>query len=140
VRIEQTVLTLSPKPRGVHLVTREIVAKIPELTSFEKGLAHLFLRHTSAALTVNENADPEVRRDAERFLDAWVPDGWPAFRHTLEGDDDMPAHIKSMALGCSLTLPIAEGRLALGTWQGIYLVEGRNAGGSRSMVVTMWGV
>ncbi len=139
MQIEQHMVRLSAKSRGVHLVTEEICTQIPALKSFESGLLHLFLRHTSAALTINENADPDVRGDTQTFLNALVPDGYEGFRHTLEGPEDMPAHIKSMLLGCELTIPVSNGSLMLGTWQGIYLVEGREYGGGREIVATVYG-
>ena len=131
-------ITLEPRPRGVHLVTSEIVGKLPQLRDLRVGLAHIFIRHTSASLTLNENASPDVRRDFETWLNAYVPEDF-AWTHTLEGPDDMPAHIKAALMGPSLTLPIAGGRLALGTWQGIYLCEHRDRGGPRSLLVTLNG-
>ncbi|BBG66750.1 hypothetical protein NNO_2047 [Hydrogenimonas sp.] len=139
MQIEQSEIRLSPKRRGVHLVTDEILSQIPALSKFEKGLLHLFLRHTSAALTINENADPDVRLDTDYFIDRLVPDGYAGFRHTLEGPEDMPAHIKSMLFGCQLTVPVRGGKPMLGTWQGIYLVEAREHGGGRSIVATVYG-
>lgn len=135
----QKTLTLSPKSRGFHLVTSELMGQLPEMREYRVGLAHFLLLHTSASLTLNENADPDVRRDMERQFQALVPEGAPFFTHVMEGDDDMPAHVKSSLLGVSLTLPIASGRLKLGTWQGIYLGEHRNRGGSRQLVVTLNG-
>jgi secondary thiamine-phosphate synthase enzyme len=132
-------ISLRPRPRGVHLVTGEVVEALPELGVLEVGIAHLFIRHTSASLALNENASPDVRTDLEAWLDHAVPDGTPYFRHRLEGPDDMPAHVKAVIVGESLTLPVSRGRLALGTWQGIYLCEHRDAGGSRSLVATLWG-
>lgn len=132
-------IQLSPKRRGFHLVTDEICRQIPELSELSVGLAHLFIQHTSASLTVNENADPTVRQDFESFFNRAVPENEPYYRHTDEGSDDLPAHLKSSLLGCSLTLPIQQGRLALGTWQGIYLCEHRNHGGSRRLIVTLQG-
>jgi secondary thiamine-phosphate synthase enzyme len=134
----QHTITLEPRPRGIHLVTNEITAKLPELSELQIGLAHVFIRHTSASLTLNENASPDVRRDFETWLNATVPEEF-AWTHTLEGADDMPAHIKAALMGTSLTLPIARGRLALGTWQGIYLCEHRDRGGPRSLLVTLNG-
>jgi secondary thiamine-phosphate synthase enzyme len=131
-------ITLRPRSRGVHLVTSEIVEALPELTDLRIGLAHLFLRHTSASLTLNENASPDVRRDFESWLNVAVPEDF-AWTHTLEGSDDMPAHVKASLMGASLSLPIAGGRLALGTWQGIYLCEHRDRGGPRSLLVTLAG-
>jgi secondary thiamine-phosphate synthase enzyme len=139
MQMEQTYLTLAPKERGVHLVTDEIVSQLPSIAQYEAGLLHLFLRHTSAALSINENADPDVRRDTETFIDRLIPDGFEGFRHTLEGPEDMPAHLKSMLFGCQLTIPISKGRLALGVWQGIYLIEARNRGGAREIVATIQG-
>jgi len=135
----QRELRLEPRPRGFHLITDEIERAVPELERFEVGMAHVFIRHTSASLTLNENASPDVRRDFAAWFDRAVPDGAPYFSHTLEGADDMSAHIKSSLTGSSLVLPVADGRLALGTWQGIYLCEYRDHGGSRRLVVTAWG-
>jgi secondary thiamine-phosphate synthase enzyme len=134
----QHAITLEPRPRGIHLVTNEVVAKLPDLHALRIGLAHIFIRHTSASLTLNENASPDVRRDVETWLNAAVPEQF-AWTHTLEGADDMPAHVKAALMGTSLTLPIARGRLALGTWQGIYLCEHRDRGGPRSLLVTLNG-
>jgi secondary thiamine-phosphate synthase enzyme len=134
----QREITLKPRPRGVHLVTSEVVEALPELRKLQIGVAHLFIRHTSASLTLNENASPDVRRDFESWFDAAVPEDF-AWTHTLEGPDDMPAHIKAALMGTSLSLPISGGRLALGTWQGIYLCEHRDRGGARSLVVTLSG-
>ena len=135
----QREVVLRPRPRGFHLVTSEVAEALPELSAIATGLAHIFIRHTSASLTLNENASPDVRRDFESWFDAAVPEDSPMWTHTLEGPDDMPAHIKAALLGPSLSLPIAGGRLALGTWQGIYLCEHRNAGGARRLLVTLWG-
>ena len=132
-------ITLEPRPRGVHLVTAEVVGGLPELADVGAGLLNLFIRHTSAALTLNENASPDVRRDFATWFDRAVPDGASYWTHTLEGDDDMPAHVKASLLGPSLTVPVARGRLALGTWQGIYLCELRDRGGPRSLVLTLTG-
>ncbi|HEV7885325.1 MAG TPA: secondary thiamine-phosphate synthase enzyme YjbQ [Solirubrobacteraceae bacterium] len=134
----QREITLKPRPRGVHLVTSEIVDAVPELKELRIGLAHLFLRHTSASLTLNENASPDVRRDFESWLNVAVPEDF-AWTHTLEGPDDMPAHVKASLMGASLSLPISSGRLALGTWQGVYLCEHRDRGGPRSLLVTLTG-
>src|SRR5690606_5614478 len=136
---KQIDITLRARPRGFHLVTDEILAALPDLAGFEVGLLHLFLQHTSAALSVNENADPTVRADFERWFNRVIPDGAAYFRHDDEGDDDMPAHLKSSLLGCQLSIPIAEGRLRLGTWQGIYLCEHRDQGGPRRLVATIHG-
>lgn len=135
----QTRLELSPRPRGFHLVTSEIVDGVPELASMSVGIATVFMQHTSASLTLNENASPDVRRDFAAWFDRAVPDGAGYFAHTLEGPDDMPAHIKASLTGSSLVLPVSRGRLALGTWQGIYLCEHRNNGGARSVIVTALG-
>jgi len=132
-------ITLPARPRGFHLVTSEITDEVPELRSLKVGIATVFMQHTSASLTLNENASPDVRRDFRTWFDDAVPDGWPEFSHTLEGPDDMPAHVKSSLLGSSLVLPVADGLLALGTWQGIYLCEHRDGGGERSVVVTAFG-
>jgi len=134
----QREITLRARPRGVHLVTREIVDELPELSELRVGLAHLFIRHTSASLTLNENASPDVRRDLEAWLNAAVPEDF-AWTHTLEGPDDMPAHVKASLMGPALSLPIAAGRLALGTWQGVYLCEHRDRGGARRLLVTLTG-
>jgi secondary thiamine-phosphate synthase enzyme len=134
----QREITLKPRPRGVHLVTSEIVGALPELGELQIGLAHVFIRHTSASLTLNENASPDVRRDVETWLNAAVPEEF-AWTHTLEGPDDMPAHVKAALMGSSLSLPIARGRLALGTWQGIYLCEHRDRGGPRRLLATLNG-
>ncbi len=132
-------ITLTPRPRGFHVVTREIVQHIPELAGINVGLMHVFILHTSASLTINENASPDVRRDMERHFNAMVPENAPYYEHTLEGPDDMPAHIKASLLGSSLTIPVSNGRLLLGTWQGIYLCEHRDDGGRRELIVTLFG-
>lgn len=139
MQMEQVNLELTPKPRGVHLVTDEILSHLPSITRYESGLLHLFLQHTSAALSINENADPDVRLDTETFIDTLIPDGYEKFRHTLEGPEDMPAHLKSMIFGCQITIPISDKRVALGIWQGIYLIEARHHGGSRRIVATIHG-
>jgi secondary thiamine-phosphate synthase enzyme len=135
----QREIRLDPLPRGYHLITREVLAAMPQIARLSVGLLHLFVRHTSASLTLNENASPDVRRDFGAYFDHAVPEDAPYWTHTLEGADDMPAHVKASLLGSSLSLPIAGGRLALGTWQGIYLCEHRDAGGSRSLIATAWG-
>jgi len=135
----QSALQLTAKPRGFHLVSREIISQLPELKRFKIGLAHIFLQHTSASLALNENADADVRGDLERYFSRAVAENEPYYRHTLEGSDDMPAHIKSVLIGNSLTIPIRQGQLALGTWQGIYLCEHRNHADSRTIIVTLNG-
>jgi secondary thiamine-phosphate synthase enzyme len=135
----QREIRLEPRPRGFHLVTREVVDELPELQAVDVGLLHLLIRHTSASLALNENASPDVRRDFESWFDQAVPERAPYWTHTSEGPDDMPSHVKAALLGPSLTLPISNGWLALGTWQGIYLCEHRDRGGSRSLVATVWG-
>ena len=132
-------VTLRPRPRGFHLVTGEIESALPELRTVRIGLAHLFIRHTSASLTLNENASPDVRDDFEAYFNEAVPEDARYWTHTTEGPDDMPAHIKASVLGPSLSLPVRDGRLAIGTWQGVYLCEHRNRGGARSVVVTVFG-
>ena len=132
-------ITLRARPRGFHLITDEIADAAPELRDIEIGLAHLFIRHTSASLALNENASPDVRRDFETWFNAAVPEQFAGWTHTFEGPDDMPAHIKASLLGPSLTLPIARGRFDLGTWQGVYLCEHRDAGGPRSLTLTLHG-
>lgn len=125
-------------PRGCHLVDRHVRDALPELASLRVGLLHLFLLHTSASLAINENADPDVLRDMGLALDRLVPESWP-WRHVLEGPDDMPAHVKAVLTGSSLTIPVRDGRLVLGTWQGIYLCEHRDRGGPRRLVLTLQG-
>ncbi len=136
---QQIEVRLKARPRGVHLVTREVLEALPRLREVKIGLLHVFIAHTSASLSVNENADPDVRADMRRWLDQAVPENAPYFAHTTEGPDDMPAHLKSVLLGTELTIPIRDGRLALGTWQGIYLGEHRDAGGARTLIATVWG-
>jgi secondary thiamine-phosphate synthase enzyme len=135
----QREITLESRPRGFHLITREVERALPELSELQVGLLHLLIRHTSASLALNENASPDVRRDFETWFNEAVPERASYWTHTLEGPDDMPAHVKAALLGPSLTLPIARGRLALGTWQGIYLCEHRDRGGPRSLLATAWG-
>jgi secondary thiamine-phosphate synthase enzyme len=132
-------ITLRARPRGFHLVTDEVLAALPEVRDLRVGLCHLLIRHTSASLTLNENASPDVRRDFEMWFDRAVPEDMPGWTHTLEGPDDMPAHVKAALLGPSLSLPVSDGALARGTWQGIYLCEHRDHGGSRSLVATLTG-
>lgn len=133
--MRQVEFTLEARPRGVHLVTEEVLSHLDNLP--ETGLVHLLVKHTSCALALNENWDPDVRHDMAVVFDALVPEGNPRFEHTVEGDDDMPAHAKSVLAGVSLTLPVTRGHLNLGTWQGVYLLEFRNHGGPRKMVATI---
>ena len=135
----QRAITLDPRPRGFHLVTAEVVSALPELRDVGAGLLHLFIRHTSASLTLNENASPDVRRDFESWFGEAVAEDAPYWTHTDEGPDDMPAHIKASLLGPSLSLPVSSGRLALGTWQGIYLCEHRDRPSGRRVLATLWG-
>ncbi|MEI6146097.1 MAG: secondary thiamine-phosphate synthase enzyme YjbQ [Methylococcales bacterium] len=135
----QKEFTLSAKNRGFHLITDEIIKAIPELKRFDCGLLHLFIQHTSASLTINENADPTVRQDLESHFNIFVPEKAPYYRHDYEGDDDMPAHIKNCLLGSSVSIPITRGSLNLGIWQGIYLCEHRNLAGGRRFVATLQG-
>ena len=134
----QQVISLPPFSRGFHLVTHHIESALSEFLPLHIGLAHLFIQHTSASLSINENADPDVPLDLETAISLIVPESFP-FEHTIEGVDDMPAHVKSSLLGSSVTIPIRQGRLALGTWQGIYLCEHRNESRCRSLVLTVWG-
>jgi secondary thiamine-phosphate synthase enzyme len=131
-------ITLPAHTRGFHLITREILAALPELAQISVGLLQVFIQHTSASLTINENADPDVPADLESSISAIAPEDFP-YRHTVEGPDDMPAHVKAALLGSSVTIPVADGRLSLGTWQGIYLCEHRRHGGRRRLVLTLWG-
>jgi secondary thiamine-phosphate synthase enzyme len=135
----QKEITLSPKRRGFHLVTREIADHVMELSEYSVGIAHIFICHTSASLTINENASPEVRADFETYFNESVPEWAPYYEHTLEGPDDMPAHIKASILGSSVTVPVKDGKFNLGTWQGIYLCEHRNQGGPRRLIITIIG-
>ncbi|MFO0789191.1 MAG: secondary thiamine-phosphate synthase enzyme YjbQ [Pirellulales bacterium] len=134
----QQTLTLPAKSRGFHLITHEILAALPQLADVRVGLLHVFIQHTSASLTINENADPDVPADLESSFAAIAPEDFP-YRHTVEGPDDMPAHVKAAMLGSSVIIPIAAGQLCLGTWQGIYLCEHRRHGGRRRLVLTLWG-
>ena len=134
----QTEIELPSKARGFHLITNEVVGRL-ELSHVKTGILHLFIQHTSASLTLNENASGEVRRDFERYFSQAIPDGAEYFEHTLEGPDDMPAHIKAALLGSSLSIPVSDGKLALGTWQGIYLCEHRDKAGKRRLVATVHG-
>jgi len=135
----QKEISLNPRPRGFHLITNEILQKIQEIGDISIGTMEIFIKHTSASLTINEDADPTVRDDFESHFNQIVPENAPYYKHTIEGPDDMPAHLKSSILGSSVTIPITNGTLNLGTWQGIYLCEHRNQSGSRSVVLTLTG-
>ena len=135
----QKIITLKPRARGFHVVTREILEHLPELHEIKVGLLQLFIQHTSASLTINENVSADVRGDLERHINKIVPENVPYYEHDYEGADDMPAHIKASLFGAGLTIPVGNGKLLLGTWQGIYLGEHRNHGGARSVVVTLFG-
>jgi len=135
----QKQIRLEPRPRGFHLITEEIISDIPEIREFNSGMLQLFIKHTSASLTLNENADPSVRKDLESHFNRLAPERQEHYTHTYEGDDDMPAHIKASLLGSDLMIPVTNGKLNLGTWQGVYLCEHRNQGGSRSVVISAWG-
>jgi secondary thiamine-phosphate synthase enzyme len=139
MKIFQQNITLSQRKRGFHIITQEVVEAMPQLRDIKAGICQVFIQHTSASLSINENADPTVRQDFEMYFNKAVPENDPQYRHDYEGADDMPAHLKAAMLGCSVQIPIRNGRLALGTWQGIYLCEHRNYGGSRSLVITAWG-
>lgn len=135
----QQTLTLKERPRGFHLITTEIAQAIPEIAQLKTGMCQVFIQHTSASLTINENADPTVRKDFETYFNKAVPQNDPDYLHNDEGPDDMPAHLKAAMLGSSVMIPVRNGRFALGTWQGIYLCEHRDHGGQRRLVVTAWG-
>jgi len=139
MKLYQKSLSLRERPRGFHLITTEVVNGMPGIRDITHGLCQVFIQHTSASLTINENADPTVRKDFETYFNKAVPENDPDYVHDYEGSDDMPAHLKSSLLGCSVLIPIHNGRLAFGTWQGIYLCEHRNHGGQRDLVVTVWG-
>jgi len=136
---KQKEIFLHGRNRGFHLVTSEILSQIPELKTIRTGILHVFIKHTSASLTLNENADPSVRSDFEKYFTASIPDNTPYFDHDTEGSDDMPAHLKASIIGSSVSIPITDGKLNLGTWQGIYLCEHRNFGESRDVVITLIG-
>lgn len=140
MKLFQQSITLRQQPRGFHLITGEVLRALPQIADISAGMCQVFIRHTSAALTINENADPTVRDDFEMYFNKAVPENDPDYVHDYEGSDDMPAHLKASLLGCSVQVPIVGGRLALGTWQGIYLCEHRNAGGPRGLVITAWGM
>ncbi len=135
----QKEILLKPRTRGFHVITHDIINNIPEIKKMKIGLLNLFIQHTSASLTINENVSPDVRTDLEKHFNKIAPENMPYYDHTLEGSDDMPAHIKSTLIGASLTIPITNGELNLGTWQGIYLCEHRNHGGSRRIIATIMG-
>jgi secondary thiamine-phosphate synthase enzyme len=140
MKMFQQTITLSERRRGFHLVTSEIIKGLPQINEIRTGICQVFIQHTSASLTINENADPTVRKDFEMFFNKTVRENDPEYIHDYEGSDDMPAHLKAALLGSSVLIPIRNNRLALGTWQGIYLCEHRNHGGARSLVVTAWGI
>ena len=138
--VVQKEITLKPRPRGFHLITSEIVSQLSELENIKTGVAHIFIQHTSASLTINENADPSVRSDMETYFNKAVSEKEAhLYKHTLEGTDDMTSHIKASILGSSVSVPITNGRFNLGTWQGVYLCEHRNYGGARDIIVTLIG-
>lgn len=139
MKIHQQVLSLRERRRGFHIITDEVENALPEIRDMKAGICQVFIQHTSASLTINENADPTVRIDFEMFFNKTVKENDPDYEHDYEGSDDMPAHLKAALLGSSVTIPIRNGRLALGTWQGIYLCEHRNYGGQRKLVITAWG-
>tara|TARA_Y100001960_G_C14531945_1_gene756556 strand:+ start:443 stop:865 length:423 start_codon:yes stop_codon:yes gene_type:complete len=139
MKVFQKQIALKPKSRGFHLVTSEIVNQFPEIGEIQQGILQVFIKHTSAGLTINENADPTVRDDFESHINKMVPEDQPYYRHTFEGSDDMPAHIKASLMGTSVQIPVTNGKLNLGTWQGIYLCEHRNHGGSRKLVLSLMG-
>jgi secondary thiamine-phosphate synthase enzyme len=139
MKIFQTTIALSARRRGFHLITDEILSALPEIKTLNVGICQVFIQHTSASLTINENADPTVRKDFEMFFNKAVPENDPDYEHDYEGADDMPAHLKSSILGSSVSLPISNGKFALGTWQGVYLCEHRDFGGERKLVITAWG-
>ena len=139
MEIFQHALALRPRPRGFHLITDEIEEAFPEIKSMQQGICQVFIQHTSASLTLNEDADPTVRRDFETFFNKLAPENAPGYLHDAEGPDDMPAHLKAALLGASVMIPISNGRFALGTWQGVYLCEHRNHGTARRLLLTAWG-
>jgi len=139
MKIYQRAITLREVPRGFHLITAEIEHALPELKNIRTGMCQVFIQHTSASLTINEDADPTVRKDFATFFNKAVPENDPDYIHDTEGPDDMPAHLKSSLLGSAVTIPVSNGQLALGTWQGVYLCEHRNRGGQRRLVLTAWG-
>ncbi|QNL48267.1 YjbQ family protein [Olivibacter sp. SDN3] len=140
MKIYQQDIQLRERPRGFHLITNDIISNFHEIKQIETGICQVFIQHTSASLTINENADGSVRQDFSMYFNKLVPENDPDYRHDYEGADDMPAHLKSSILGSFVSIPIRQGKLALGTWQGIYLCEHRNYGGKRKLVVTAWGI
>jgi len=140
MNVFQKEITLNPYRRGFHLITHDIIKHLPELDEIKSGILHIFIKHTSASLTLNENADPTVRVDFESHFNKMVPENMPYYKHDYEGSDDMPAHLKSSILGSSITIPVTNGRINVGTWQGIYLCEHRDYGGSRKLVLTLYGI
>jgi len=139
MKIYQQTIHLSERKRGFHLITTEIIKALPQIAELKTGICQVFIQHTSASLTINENADPTVRKDFEMFFNKTVKENDPDYLHDYEGSDDMPAHLKASLLGASVTIPVRNGRMALGTWQGIYLCEHRDYGGQRSIIITAWG-
>ncbi|MCX2573053.1 secondary thiamine-phosphate synthase enzyme YjbQ [Pedobacter sandarakinus] len=139
MKMYQQSISLNEKTRGFHIITNEVENAIPDIRTMEMGICQVFIQHTSASLTINENADPTVRTDFEMFFSKTVIENDPAYKHDYEGADDMPAHLKASLLGSAVTIPVRNGRLALGTWQGIYLCEHRNYGGRRKLIITAWG-
>ena len=135
----QKTITLSPKSRGFHIITHDVLENIPELKDLKTGILQLFIKHTSASLTINENADPTVRTDFESHFNMLAPENQSYYQHTFEGSDDIPAHLKASLLGSSVSIPITDGKLNLGTWQGIYLCEHRNRGSDRKLIITIQG-
>jgi secondary thiamine-phosphate synthase enzyme len=139
MKLYQQTLSLSERKRGFHLITSEVVNALPQIAEIKAGICQVFIQHTSASLTINENADPTVRKDFEMYFNKAVPENDPDYIHDYEGSDDMPAHLKASLLGSSVLIPVRNGRLALGTWQGIYLCEHRNHGGVRKFIISVWG-
>jgi len=139
MKIFQKTLLINPKKRGFHLITSDVLQAFPQIRDIKAGICQIFIQHTSASLTINENADPTVRKDFEMFFNKAAPENDPEYQHDYEGSDDMPAHLKASILGCSVMIPIRDGKFALGIWQGIYLCEHRDFGGERSLMITAWG-
>ena len=139
MKIFQKVIHLEERKRGFHLITNEVTRELTPISEIKTGICHVFIQHTSASLTINENADPTVRKDFEMFFNKAVKENDPGYQHDYEGADDMPAHLKASLLGSSVTMPVTNGKLALGTWQGVYLCEHRNHGDARTVVITAWG-